>query len=89
MGATKLSQRQRCARAGKAAQDWNEAHPIGTPVSVRKDDGTVLETHTRSVAWTLGESCHGPGHTAVVSVNGISGGYSLERVTPRKEQAAP
>lgn len=88
MAITKRSQRQRAARADQQAREWNEANPIGTPVNVRKDDGSVLATRTRSEAWTLGASCHGPGHTAVVMVEGISGGYLLDRVTRRAEPEA-
>ena len=47
----------------------------GTPVHVRKDDGSILETITLSKPWQLG---HG---AWVVKVGGISGGYNLERVT--------
>lgn len=57
----------------KACDAW--PHPEGTPVIVRKDDGTVIETKTRSAPWML---CG----TAVVLLEGISGGYSLDRVTP-------
>lgn len=54
---------------------WNEKCPVGTPVTVRRDDKSTLETVTRSEAWDL---CGTP----VVMVKGISGGYALERVTP-------
>lgn len=70
------------ARSLKALQKKQQAlcdawkYPEGTPVRVRKDDGAVLETKTRSEAWMLG------GHTAVIMVEGISGCYSLERVSP-------
>lgn len=56
--------------------DW----PIGTDVDVRKDDGSIFKTKTRSQPWRLG---HGE---AVILVEGISGGYALERVT--KSEAA-
>lgn len=55
---------------------WNVHRPVGTPVDVMLDDGTVKRTTTRSEAWVMG------GHTAVVSVEGISGGYMLSRVRP-------
>lgn len=58
-----------------AVTDWNERHAVGAAVDVRLDDGTVKRTVTRSVAWLLG------GGQPVVSVVGIAGGYSLERVT--------
>lgn len=50
--------------------------PEGTPVVVTRDDGSKLETRTRSPAWLLGE------HTAVVMVEGISGAYLLDRIDP-------
>lgn len=49
-------------------------HPVGVDVDVRKDDGTIVRTKTRSEPWML---CG----TAVVLLDGISGGYALERVT--------
>lgn len=69
--------------SGKAHQRKQQAmvdawtHPEGTPVIFRKDDGSIVETKTRSGAWMLG------GHSAVVMLDGISGCYSLERVTVR------
>lgn len=48
--------------------------PIGTPVEVRRDDGSVLATRTRSEPWIIGG-------TAVIMVEGIAGGYSLDRVS--------
>lgn len=75
------------ARATEAAADamaegvrracaWNEANPIGTPVTAypatRDDEGLV--TRTRSLAWNLG---HGE---PVVQVEGYAGGISLDHV---------
>jgi hypothetical protein len=57
-----------------AVNRWNKNHPPETPVVLTKDDGSEVETKTRSGAWLLG------GHTAVVMVEGISGCYLLERV---------
>lgn len=56
--------------------DWNEHYPIGTTVSVQLDDGSIKDTVTLSRAWLMG------GHSAMILVNGISGGYSLLRVNP-------
>lgn len=50
-------------------------YPEGTPVTVRKDDGSVVETATSSMPWML---CG----TAVILLEDFSGGYSLERVRP-------
>jgi hypothetical protein len=49
--------------------------PSGTLVNVRKDNGDVVVTRTRSLPWRLG---HGDW---VVSLDGISGGYALSRIT--------
>jgi hypothetical protein len=68
--------------AERQAADWNEAHPVGTPVVLTNDYGTLIRTRTRSEAWTLGSSPHAPGHTAVVKVDGIAGGYHLDRIRP-------
>lgn len=58
------------------ANAWNEKYPPGTPVDLTDDHGKVHRTKTRSEAWCLG---HG---AAVVSVEGRSGGYDLERIKP-------
>ncbi len=60
-------------------EEWKDV-PIGTPVIVTKDLGEQFETKTRSIPWMLGASSRGAGHTAVIMVEGISGGYLLERV---------
>lgn len=68
-------------RALKAHEKQQQAlcdgwkYPEGTAVNVRKDGGEVVSTKTRSMPWMLGG-------TAVIQVEGISGGYSLERVSP-------
>lgn len=69
--------KRQAAQAAKIEQlvdRWNAAHPFPAPVIVTKDDKREVKTTTRSDAWVLG------GHTAVVMVIGISGGYLLERV---------
>lgn len=58
---------------------WNEKYPVGTRVSLRLDNGETLITHTRSEAWLL---YHGQ---AVISVEGKSGGWALDRVSPIRE----
>lgn len=55
---------------------WNAAHPVGREVTVEMDNGKKLKTKTTSEAWLMG------GHTAVIKLEGISGGYALERVMP-------
>lgn len=55
--------------------DWNTAHPLpGTPVIVKLDDGSEVQTRTQGDAFILG------GHSAVIFLDGISGAYSLNRV---------
>lgn len=60
-------------------EQWKDV-PEGTPVIVTKDDGSELKTRTRSIPWMLGASSRDSGHTAVIMVEGISGGYGLWRV---------
>ena len=64
-----------CPAAYAEASDFNERYPVGTRVSVRRDDGTVTRTKTRSRAWVLAGVC------PVVMVEGIRGAYLLSRVT--------
>ncbi|MFP4145317.1 MAG: hypothetical protein ACLFV3_09250 [Phycisphaeraceae bacterium] len=48
--------------------------PKGTWVRVRLDDGSVMETTTRSQPWKLG------GHTWVVQLDGMAARYALDRL---------
>lgn len=59
----------------RSADDWNEFYQPGQPVIYTDDFGEEHQTNTRSVAW---EVCG----TAVVSLEGKSGGYDLDRVKP-------
>ena len=59
-----------------SAQEWNDKYKSGQPVYEVDDLGDVRETKTRSPAWDLCGS-------VVVSVEGRTGGYMLERLTPR------
>jgi hypothetical protein len=61
---------------------FNARHPVGSGVVVRKDDGTGILTETRSKAQVLS------GHTAVIWLEGMSGCYLLDRVTPLSAAAA-
>jgi len=71
---------------GTTADQWNAAHPVGTPVLAwpASRDDEPMTTRTRTPAWTLG---HG---TAVVSVEGYTGGISLGHIEARgaAEQSA-
>jgi hypothetical protein len=59
---------------------WNQFYGPGTSVVVKLDDGKLWHTKTRSVAWDLG------GGQPVVMLEGKSGGYDLDRVTPLELQ---
>jgi hypothetical protein len=65
----------------KDCDAWNAKHPVGTAVTVRLDNGEVQQTKTKSAAEMLS------GHTAVIWLDGISGCYMLDRVTPIKGAA--
>jgi hypothetical protein len=56
--------------------DWNRLFPVGAPVDLRKDNGEILRTVTRSNAEVL------EGHSAVIWLKGVVGCYLLERVAP-------
>lgn len=62
-------------RRNRAALKAWKGVPAGTRVRVTRDDGSVLDTRTRSDAYALGDG------TAVVLVEGIVGAHALERVT--------
>lgn len=61
------------------ADAWNAKHPVGTPVTRYKLIKPLREpqtTKTRSEAWVMG------GHSAMVMVEGVSGGVLVESVVP-------
>jgi hypothetical protein len=64
-------------RVAQVTIDRAKRWPIGQPVTVTKDDGTRVETLTRSEPWTLANG------TWVILLDGISGCYALARVEPR------
>jgi hypothetical protein len=61
--------------------EWNTRQAEKTPVDVTLDDGTVKRTITSGKAFVLG------GHSAVIFLEGISGCYALNRVTPAEDVA--
>lgn len=69
-----LRQLSEQAIALKAADRW--PHPIGTPVTFRRDDGSELETFTRSSADIIGQSW-------VIWLEGVRGCVLLSRVGVR------
>ncbi len=59
-------------------EEFNKRYPVGTPVVVRKDDGSLMETKVKSRAKMLGDN-------AVAWFCGIRGCYLLSRVILMKE----
>ena len=64
-------------RRDVALQNANRlaAAPIGAAVLVRLDNGDTVQRTLETVPWLMG------GHSWVVRVSGISGGYCCSRVT--------
>jgi len=60
-------------------EQWNFHYPPGTKVQLTNDLGQVEKTKTRTPAWLLGSG------TPVVSVDGRTGGYLLDRITVQTE----
>jgi hypothetical protein len=56
---------------------FNADFPVGTPVKVRKDDGTDFDSEVTAPACLLS------GHTPVVWLKDIRGCYLLSRVSAR------
>ncbi|MCK5607582.1 hypothetical protein KAR91_37205 [Candidatus Pacearchaeota archaeon] len=52
-------------------EEFNAANQIGIEVDVKKDDGSIDRTRTRSEAWLMGT------HTAMIILDGFPGGYML------------
>ncbi len=68
--------RKSAAQLQAACDKFNASHQVGAAVSVELDSGEIRNTVTTSEAQVLS------GHTAVIWLDGISGCYDLERVTP-------
>jgi hypothetical protein len=66
----------------RICERWNAAHPVGTPVTLENDSGTLVDTKTRS------EACVCESGYPVCFFEGISGYYLLARATakPATEQ---
>lgn len=65
------------AKPADIAAKWNTDHPIGTPVLYWPGtlEGPGRPSKTRTPAWVVG------GHSAVVAVDGYTGGIALTHVT--------
>jgi hypothetical protein len=79
IAASRVPKRPTAAQLQTLCDEWNAAHPVGTPVIRYKlvnplEDGTA--TKTRSEAWVMS------GHSAMVMVEGVAGGVVLESVVP-------
>ncbi len=61
---------------------FNARFPVGQTVAVHKDNDAGILTRTRSEAQVLS------GHSAVIWLEGISGCYMLDRVTPVVDEVA-
>jgi hypothetical protein len=74
------------AKAQKRLCDgWK--HPVGTPVVYEPPHLAPFRTKTRSEPWMLGASSQSIGHTAVISIEGKSGGVALDYVRLDTEAA--
>ncbi len=60
-----------------SSREWNDTYPVGQPIALTEDDGSLTYTQTRSAAWKLGDG------VIVVLVSGKSGGYALNRIKAR------
>lgn len=78
-----VSRREARRRIERSEAAANLLTSVGMTVQVWKDDGTRVETVTTSAPWRLG---HGQW---VVKLEGFSGGYACERVSPLGSEAAP
>ena len=67
---------KRMTKADLIVENWNMKYPVGTIVTLRKDDDSTLTTTTRYPA-----EVSASGH-AVGWFTGVSGYYLLERATP-------
>lgn len=56
-------------------EQWNTAHPVGSPCYFRMQGGTELRTKTRSEAWRVPD-----GGPVVVLIKGRNLGVTLDRV---------
>lgn len=63
-------------KAERICDRWNAANPVGTAVKLQKDNGSVVETTTRSEAYVCNSGY------PVCFFKGISGYYLLSRATP-------
>lgn len=65
--------------AWERVRRWNYYHPEGTRVLLMHHDGSLTEECTRSKAWLAGRD-------ALVSLEGKTGGYSLDILKVQREE---
>jgi hypothetical protein len=58
--------------------EFNRMCPIGSEVNVTLDSGEVIKSRTLTEAWVVCGS-------GMVKLDGISGGYDIDRVKPLQE----
>ena len=59
------------------AQYWNDTYPVGQPIALTEDDGSLTHTQTKGYAYDRASG------GAVVMVTGRDGWYPLSRIKPR------
>jgi hypothetical protein len=60
--------------------EWNECHPVGSPCILITDDNKDVTTRTRTPAWLTSVNPVTQKGYAVVSIEGKTGGWDLDRV---------
>jgi 16S rRNA C1402 (ribose-2'-O) methylase RsmI len=60
----------------KFCAEWNTKNPVGTSVTLKRDNGQTFETKTRSAAYVSDAGY------PVIFLEGVSGYYLLDRVAP-------
>lgn len=74
----------------KACNDWNKAHPPGSPVTFTREDGAELPTSTRSQAYISHDVDRPAGVPGpVILLQAVSGWQPLARVRYDPTRAKP
>lgn len=77
---TKKQKANELRMAELQVENWNLKYPVGTPVDLLRDSGTVQATRTRYESYVC-EAGY-----AVCLFENVSGYYLLDRATPRTEE---
>lgn len=62
----------------KTCDAWNTANPVGTAVTLKRDNGQIMDTKTRSTAYVSDAGY------PVIFLEGVTGYYLLDRVSPQE-----